>query len=98
AIDEDLGLEIVDLGETDDVTSRVRDLLGGAQRTILVDNHMWAERVLWLQDDVGAARITTAGRVLAPMREIKDAYELDQLRRAGAAIDDVHSRVPEMLR
>ncbi|GAB3559947.1 Xaa-Pro peptidase family protein [Spelaeicoccus albus] len=97
AVDDALGLDIVDLGETDDVASRIRSLLDGRMSRVAVDDHMWASRVLWLQDDVGVGRVRLAGEVLAPLREIKDDYELGELRRAGEAIDRVHARVPEML-
>jgi D-alanyl-D-alanine dipeptidase len=35
--------------------------------------------------------------VLRPLRMIKDPAEIDALRKAGAAIDRVHARVPEFL-
>lgn len=97
ALDDELGVRIVDLGETADTTAEIRSLLGGRPGSIAVDDHMWASRVLWLQGDVGAARVGLAGEVLAPLRTIKDDYELEQLRVAGRAIDTVHARVPEML-
>lgn len=97
ALDDGLGITVVDLGETADTTAEIRSLLGGAPGVVAVDDHMWASRVLWLQGDVGARRVGLAGDVLAPLREIKDDYELEQLSLAGRAIDRVHARVPEML-
>lgn len=97
AVDGELGVRIVDLGETDDTAAAVRSLLDGRLGNVAVDDHMWASRVLWLQDDVGAGCVGLAGRVLAPLRQVKDDYELAELRAAGEAIDSVHARVPEML-
>lgn len=97
ALDAGLGVRVVDLGETADTTAEIRALLGGRPGVALVDDHMWASRVLWLQSEVGAGEVRLAGEILAPLRELKDDYELDQLRLAGEAIDRVHARVPEML-
>jgi Xaa-Pro dipeptidase len=48
--------------------------------------------------DAGAAHQRLAGPIMAELRMRKDAAELAELRRAGAAIDRVHARVQEWLR
>ncbi len=48
--------------------------------------------------DAGAVDQVLAGPVLRELRMRKDADELGELRRVGAAIDRVHARVPDWLR
>jgi Xaa-Pro aminopeptidase len=96
SIPSDLGIELDDLGETGDATALMLSLIGPAAR-VAIDNQMWAERVLWLQNAVGVSACHLASELLSPMRQIKDAYEQGELRAAGAAIDRVHEQVPRQL-
>jgi Xaa-Pro aminopeptidase len=57
---------------------------------------MPALHLLPLADVLGVVPIL-ATDVLRKLRMIKDAAEIDALRKAGAAIDRVHARVPEFL-
>jgi Xaa-Pro aminopeptidase len=59
---------------------------------------MWAEKVLGLREAMPTARQVLAGPSIASRRMRKDATEVAALTRAGAAIDRVHARVPELLR
>jgi Xaa-Pro aminopeptidase len=59
---------------------------------------MWAEQVLRFRALIPDAEQVTAGRVLRALRLVKTADEVDGLRRAGAAIDRVHTRMGEWLR
>lgn len=93
----DLGIEIVTWGETDDPIELVAHRLSGA-RSVAVDDHMWAEKVLRLRDAMPEAHQRAAGTLLGAMRIRKDSDEIAALRAAGAAIDSVHERVGEMLR
>lgn len=88
-------VEIATWGETDDPYALVASLLP-ADATVAVDNQMWAERVLALQDRF--ARVGLAGPLLTQLRMRKDTDEIAALRDAGAAIDRVHARMGEWLR
>ena len=93
----DLGMEILTWGETDDPYALVASLLPGRARTGL-DNHMWAEKVLRLRAAMPGSEQLLGGTVLRELRIRKTPDEVEALRRAGAAIDRVHARVPEWLR
>ena len=70
--------------------------LAGARR-VAVASDMPALHVLGLRDALPGARLELATPVLRELRMRKDADEVDALRRAGAAIDEVHARVPGWL-
>ena len=61
-----------------------------------VTDSMPALHLLPLADVLGVVPVL-ATNVLRRLRMIKDAAEVDALRKAGAAIDRVHARVPEFL-
>lgn len=82
--------------ETQDPWDIVWDAVGDASR-IGVDPHMWASRLLRVQQLWPSAHVT-APSVVADMRCIKGPDEVDALRAAGEAIDRVHRRIPEFLR
>ena len=92
-----LGLGLHSWGETDDPVRLVAGLLPSA-KTIALDDHMWAEKVLRLQAAIPLAHQVTAGPVIHPLRMRKDATEILALRKAGAAIDAVHAEVAGLLR
>jgi len=88
--------------ETDDAfalaAGLARDALGGDPAMVGVADRMWAEHVLRFRAALPQAHQVTAGRVLRPLRVIKQPDEVEALRRAGAAIDRVHDRMGEWLR
>ena len=88
--------------ETDDAfalaAGLARDALGGDPAMVGVADRMWAEHVLRFRTALPQAYQVTAGRVLRPLRVIKQPDEVEALRRAGAAIDRVHERMGEWLR
>ena len=92
-----LGLDVLTWGELDDPYSLVASLLPERGRAGL-DNHMWAEKVLRLRAAMPSVEQMLAGSVLRELRMRKTPDEVEALRRAGAAIDRVHARVPEWLR
>src|SRR5215469_3669527 len=59
---------------------------------------MWALMVLHFRDALPSARLALAGAALRSMRVRKSPAEVAALRKAGAAIDRVHERVPGWLR
>ena len=94
-------VKIVTHDETDDAFAMavglVRDAIGLPER-IGVADRMWAEQALRFRALIPAAEQVTAGKVLRALRLVKTADEVDGLRRAGAAIDRVHTRMGEWLR
>ncbi len=92
-----LGVALQTWGETDDPYALMGRLLAGAA-TVGLDHHRWAETVLRLRDAMPRVRQELAGDAITDMRMRKDAVEVEALLRAGAAIDRVHSRVPDFLR
>lgn len=97
AVAASVDVEIASWTETDNPFALLTDRLGSA-RSVGVDDHMWAERVLALQAAVPDVTIRLAGEVLRSLRARKDAQEIAALREAGAAIDRVHARMAEWLR
>jgi Xaa-Pro aminopeptidase len=100
----ELGLAVRDWVDGDDPYRVVSDALGGAPAgpsgrltvaTVVTDS-MPALHLLPLADVLGVVPVL-ATDVLRRLRMIKDPAEIDALRKAGAAIDRVHARVPEFL-
>jgi Xaa-Pro aminopeptidase len=99
----ELGLAVRPWTETEDPFALVAELLGAGAgaRTglrLAVSNRMWAEQVLRFGAAVPGADLRLAGEVLRELRLRKSAAEVAALRRAGAAIDQVHARMGEWLR
>ena len=101
----ELGLTVRDWVDGDDPYRIVADALGGreehkgnksATAATAVTDSMPALHLLPLADVLGVVPVL-ATDVLRRLRMIKDAAEIDALRKAGAAIDRVHARVPEFL-
>jgi Xaa-Pro aminopeptidase len=90
----DLGLAVRDWVDGENPYRLVADALGGA--AIAVTDSMPALHLLPLAELLGTVPVL-ATDVLRRLRMIKDAAEIDALRKAGAAIDRVHARVPEFL-
>ena len=74
--------------ETDDPVARVAALAAGAGR-VAIGDQTWARFVLALQRALPDARFSPASGVLAPLRVVKDAAEVDALRRAAHAVDAI---------
>jgi Xaa-Pro aminopeptidase len=95
----ELGLAVRDWVDGEDPYRLVADALGGGPGTptgVAVTDSMPALHLLPLADLLGVVPVL-ATDVLRRLRMIKDAAEIDALRKAGAAIDRVHARVPEFL-
>ena len=93
----DLGVALRTWEETTDPVALIADLLGRPGRVALSDQ-MWAEKVLRLRDALPDSEQVLASVVLRDLRMRKGPEEVEALRRAAAAIDRVHARVPEWLR
>ena len=92
----ELGIAVRDWVDGEDPYRLVADALGGAPVATAVTDSMPALHLLPLADVLGVVPVL-ATDVLRRLRMIKDAVEIDALRKAGAAIDRVHARVPEFL-
>ena len=94
----DLGIEITGWGETEDPYALVAARLPAGTARVGVDNRMWAEKTIAFRTQLPDVRQELAGEVLNGLRMRKTPQEASALRRAGAAIDRVHSRMGEWLR
>ncbi|MFB1298222.1 M24 family metallopeptidase [Mycobacterium sp. pW049] len=93
----ELGVAVRDWVDGDDPYALVADALPGrAPHHVAVTDSMPALHLLPLAEVLGAVPVL-ATDVLRTLRMIKDPAEIDALRKAGAAIDRVHARVPEFL-
>ena len=97
-----LGLEVLAWDETDDPFARLAAAatarLGAAPARVAVGARTWAEHALGVQRAVPGASLELAGPVLDRLRMVKTPTEVEELARAGAAIDRVHAAMGEWLR
>ncbi|KAA1248565.1 aminopeptidase P family protein [Mycobacterium simiae] len=91
-----LGLVARDWVDGDDPYQLVSAALGGGAVATAVTDSMPALHLLPLTTALGALPVL-ATEVLRELRMVKEQAEIEALRRAGAAIDRVHARVPEFL-
>lgn len=93
----ELGVAVHDWVDGEDPYQLVAEVLGGESPvTVAVTDSMPALHLLPLADVLATVPVL-ATDVLRTLRMVKDAAEVDALRKAGAAIDRVHARVPEFL-
>ncbi|WP_145012825.1 M24 family metallopeptidase [Mycobacterium marseillense] len=92
----ELGLAVRDWVDGDNPYDLVGAALGGAPAATAVTDSMPALHLLPLAAVLGALPVL-ATDVLRTLRMVKEECEVDALRKAGAAIDRVHARVPEFL-
>jgi D-alanyl-D-alanine dipeptidase len=92
----ELGLPVRDWVDGDDPYRLVTIALGGSPAATAVTDSMPALHLLPLAVMLGALPVL-ATNVLSELRMTKEECEIDALRKAGAAIDRVHARVPELL-
>jgi len=75
-------------GETEDPVAIVAGLIGSAA-VAAIGNHTWAQFLVGLQRQLPATRFTTTSEVIGPLRAVKDAAEVQALRRAAASVDRI---------
>ncbi|MGN8026396.1 M24 family metallopeptidase [Microbacterium sp. 22242] len=92
-----LGLAIADWVDGEDPYALVMAAMPAAPVRIGLSDALPALHVIPIADRLGV-RPELATPVLREGRMIKDEAEIAELRRAGAAIDAVHRRVPALLR
>jgi Xaa-Pro aminopeptidase len=81
--------EIVPWDETDDPVALVGRLVGPNAKRAAIGDHTWARFVLDLQHALPSTTFERASRVLSPIRMVKDAGEIEALRAAAQAVDEV---------
>jgi Xaa-Pro aminopeptidase len=74
--------------ETDDPVARVATHLRGA-RHVAIGDHTWSRFLLALQAELPDARFRPANAIVGPLRARKDESEIEALRAAAGAVDDV---------
>lgn len=92
----ELGVAVRDWVDGDNPYELVAEALGGGTLRTAVTDSMPALHLLPLAGVLGEVPVL-ATDVLRRLRMRKDAAEIDALRKAGAAIDRVHARVPDFL-
>ncbi|MGO9928259.1 MAG: M24 family metallopeptidase [Mycobacterium sp.] len=93
----ELGLAVRDWVDGDNPYQLVSAALGNGPVATAVTDSMPALHLLPLADVLGVVPVL-ATDVLRGLRMVKEECEIDALRKAGAAIDRVHARVPDFLR
>jgi Xaa-Pro aminopeptidase len=79
---------LVPWGETEDPIAIVTRLAGRPSRAAIGDR-TWAVFVLRLQEALAETAFVPASEVTGPLREVKDAAEIEALRAAARAVDAV---------
>lgn len=92
----EIGIDIVGWPETGDPHARVANLLDRAG-LVRVSPQMWAAHVFAFQAAMPHSTFESDSTV-ASLRMYKSSWEVAALQEAGAAIDRVHTQVPDHLR
>ncbi len=96
-----LGVEVRAWEEVDNPSEMVVGLIprpSDRPRAIAVADRMWAQHLFGIHRAAPQAKLTSAATIMAALRMVKSAAEIEALARAGAAIDDVHAHMGELLK
>ena len=88
-------IELVGWRDGSDPYEAAASLLNGSERVAVTDA-LWAVHLLGLQRALPETSFSPASPVLGLLRAVKDADELDALRRAGAAADETFRGILEV--
>lgn len=91
-----LDIELLTWNETQDPYQLLARQVG-PQNKVLVNNLMWVEKAWYLQEAF-ATKVSLANDLVSKLRAIKTPYEMNALKQAGLAIDNVHSQMHKWLR
>ena len=91
------GVEVVAWGETDDPVGEAVKI-GGSPSTVAVGDHMWSAFLIEFLRTWRDVRWIPASELTRELRMRKDRIEIEELRRASRAIDQVMERIPEEVR
>lgn len=92
---EECAIQLIGWQETQDPYLKLASVIGSVRNPI-VDNHMWVEKAFNIQRAVGVP-VALADSFMSQMRIVKSPEEIDALREAGRAIDDVHQQMGQFL-
>ncbi|HEX3790110.1 MAG TPA: Xaa-Pro peptidase family protein [Pseudonocardiaceae bacterium] len=95
---DDLGVAVATWVDGENPYRLAHGAVGRDASQVAVTDMMPALHVLGLRDEAPTVHQVLGGPVLRELRMRKDTAELAALRKAGAAIDRVHSRMGEWLR
>ncbi len=84
--------DLVPWGETDDPIQLTIDRLGSAS-TVAIGEKTWATFLVDLVNRTSGVTFANAGAVMTPPRSVKDAVEVENLRRASQAVDRIAVRL-----
>ena len=90
-----LGLDVATWNETDDPYALINELAGGP--SIAVSERMWAQHMFGMHA-AGEVSLSSGADLMADLRAVKSAEEIESLRRAAHAIDSVHHDMDRWLR
>jgi Xaa-Pro dipeptidase len=79
------------------IIRHIIERVAGQPSRIALDERAWSQTALSLMALYPDATYSLASQILAPMRAIKDADEIEAMRRASALADEVWSRVTSQL-
>ncbi|HVF32105.1 MAG TPA: Xaa-Pro peptidase family protein [Acidimicrobiales bacterium] len=81
-------------GETDDPVRIVAELVGTrGERSLAISDRCWSTFLLGLQAELPRATWRSSRELTGPLRAVKDADEVDALRRAAQAADRVAAQL-----
>lgn len=90
-----LGLDVATWNETDDPYALINELAGGP--SIAVSERMWAQHMFGMHA-AGEVSLSSGADLMADLRAVKSAEEIESLRRAAHTIDSVHHDMDRWLR
>lgn len=79
-------------GETEDPIALIAGLAGPATN-VAVGDHMWAGFLVDLTNAMPNTAFRRASTITSPIRQVKDAVEIERLRAASAAVDRIAARL-----
>lgn len=93
----EMGLDIQTWNETENPYDLIKNSCGKIA-SYAIDGRMWAEKLLNFQNVFLHAKSVSGSDLIATLRMKKDDSEIQSLKSAGAAIDEVHQQVPSFLK
>lgn len=93
----EMGLDVLTWQETDNPYEKIANHLGNISQ-YAVDGRMWAEKLINFQNQFTNSLSISGTEVISGLRMVKDADEIESLKNAGFAIDQVHAQVPNFLK
>lgn len=83
---------LVPWGETEDPVGLVVDRIG-ARSSIAVGETTWSTFLVQILNRTSGKHFSDAGTVMTPLRSVKDAAEVESLRKASQAVDRIATRL-----